>query len=105
MEAICLKTEHLVNPVGIDIVRPYLTWNCKDGIKQTAYEIEASEGSRILWNSGKITTGRMSAELGTDAVSRQRIFWKVRLWDEKDLPRKWSREAWFEMGILDVLPV
>ena len=32
MKAINLKTEHLVNPLGIDIVRPYLTWYCEDGI-------------------------------------------------------------------------
>ena len=81
MKAIRLKTEHLTNPLGIDIVRPYLTWNCQDGIRQTAYEIQASDGERVLWNSGRVMTDRMNAVLGVDAVSRQRIFWKVRLWE------------------------
>lgn len=27
--------------------------------------------------------------------------WKVRLWDEQDLPGEWSEEACFEMGLLD----
>ena len=37
MKAINLKTEHLVNPLVIDFVRQYLTCNCEDGIRQTAY--------------------------------------------------------------------
>ncbi len=101
MKAINLKTEHLVNPLGIDIVSPYLTWNCRDGIRQTAYEIEARENGRVIWNSGKVPGSEMNAVLGTDAVSRQRIFWRVRLWDEKDLPGEWSDEAWFETGLLE----
>ncbi|MDE6891460.1 MAG: alpha-L-rhamnosidase, partial [Lachnospiraceae bacterium] len=101
MKAIRLKTEHLINPMGIDIVRPYLTWNCEDGIRQTAYEIEAAENGRVIWNSKKTAGGEMNAVFGTDALSRQRIFWKVRLWDENDVPGEWSEEAWFEMGLLE----
>ena len=41
MRAINLKTEHLTDPIGIDIEQPYLSWNCSGGKKQTAYEIEA----------------------------------------------------------------
>ncbi|HIR70374.1 MAG TPA: hypothetical protein IAA55_03740 [Candidatus Pullilachnospira gallistercoris] len=33
--------------------------------------------------------------------SRQRIGWKVELWDEKGQPAGWSEEAFFEMGLLD----
>ena len=31
MRAINLKTEHMRNPLGIDVREPYLTWNCLDG--------------------------------------------------------------------------
>lgn len=101
MKAINLKTEHLVNPLGIDIVRPYLTWNCEDGIRQTAYEIEAAENGRVIWKSGKVPGSGMNAVLGIDAVSRQRIFWRVRLWDESDIPGEWSGGVWFETGLLE----
>ncbi len=101
MKAINLKTEHLVNPLGIDIVRPYLTWNCEDGIRQTAYEIEAAENGRVIWKSGKVPGSGMNAVLGIDAVSRQRIFWRVRLWDESDIPGEWSGGGWFETGLLE----
>ena len=43
----------------------------------------------------------MNAVLGIDAVSRQRIFWRVRLWDESDIPGEWSSGAWFETGLLE----
>ena len=41
MKAINLKTEYLINPIGIDIQNPRLMWNCDGGIKQTAYSIVA----------------------------------------------------------------
>ena len=41
MELINLKTEYLINPLGIDVVHPHLTWNViGEGIqRQTAFEI------------------------------------------------------------------
>ena len=42
MKAIRLKTEFLFEPVGIDIDRPRLFWNCQGGARQTAYEIAAT---------------------------------------------------------------
>ena len=44
MQAIRLRTEHMENPMGIDVEHPYLSWNCEGGITQTAYEIRALEG-------------------------------------------------------------
>ena len=101
MKAINLKTEHLVNPLGIDIRNPYLSWNCCGGKKQTAYELEAASEGNVIWNSGKVSSDRMNEFLGVDAGSKQCISWKVRLWDENDTQGEWSEEALFEMGILD----
>ena len=106
MRAIHLKTEHLVNPTGIDIRNPYLSWNCADGVKQSAYEIcvESSDirGERSeIWNSGKIETDVMQAYIDTELRSRQHIWWRIRLWDEHDLAGEWSEEAEFEMGLLE----
>ena len=33
MIAIRLKTEHLFDPLGIDIRQPRLFWNCEGGVK------------------------------------------------------------------------
>ena len=101
MRAIHLKTEYLKNPIGIDIEKPFLSWNCCEGKKQTAYEIQAVSDGRVVWESGKVNTDRMNGSFGVPAGSRQQVIWKVRLWDEHGTAGEWSEEASFEMGILE----
>lgn len=101
MRAVNLKTEHMKNPAGIDIRKPYLSWTCRDGRKQTAYEIEAKENGAIVWKSGKVYTDRMQTFFGNPVKSRQKVSWKIRLWDENDEPGEWSSPAEFEMGLLE----
>ena len=62
MKAINLKTEYLVNPVGIDIQKPRLMWNCEGGIKQSAYRIVAVSDGKTVWDSGKVNSSSMRAE-------------------------------------------
>lgn len=101
MRAINLKTEHLTDPIGIDIANPYLSWTCEDGITQTAYEIEAVEDGKLLWGSGKVSGSQMHAVLEKELQSRQRVSWRVRLWDEEGREGAWSAPALFETGIMD----
>lgn len=100
MKAIRLKTEYLSDPIGIDIDRPRLFWNCEGGIKQTAYQIIASDDAgTLLWNSGEVESGSMRAQWGGAPVpARTRVLWKIRLWDENGEPGQWS-EAYFETGL------
>ena len=100
MRAVNLKTEHMVNPIGIDILKPYVSWNCIEGKKQTAYEIEAVCEDKVILSTGKISSFQMSAILDVEVKSRERVFWKVRLWDEEDVVSEWSDEAFFEIGLL-----
>ena len=93
MKAIRLRTEYLENPLGIDIQHPRLMWNCEGGIKQTAYQIVAGS-----WDSGKVESSSMRAEYPKDLRDRERVNWRIRLWDENGQPGDWS-EAFFEMGI------
>lgn len=37
MRATRLRVEYLKNPIGIDITKPRLSWNCEGGKKQSAY--------------------------------------------------------------------
>ncbi len=101
MKAINLRTEQLVNPIGIDIIKPHLSWVCKEDIIQTAYEIDALSNEAVIWNSGKVAANRMNAVFGVDVESKQRVSWRVRLWNENSEAGDWSEEAAFEMGILD----
>ena len=101
MRAVNLRTEHMVNPIGIDIKEPYLSWTCEDGIRQTAYEIEAECGGAVVFRSGKVAGNKMHAFSGAAAKSRRRVTWRVRLWDENDVPGAWSEPAYYEMGLLE----
>ena len=100
MRAIKLKTEYLIDPVGIDIQKPLLMWNCDGGMKQTAYHINATLNGKTVWDSGKVKSDAMRAEYPKELGSRQRVEWKVRLWDENDEAGDWSDTAFFETGLL-----
>ncbi|MCC6094408.1 MAG: alpha-L-rhamnosidase N-terminal domain-containing protein, partial [Eubacterium sp.] len=94
MRAIRLRTEFLKNPMGIDVAKPCLMWNCQGGNKQTAWQIVTEK-----WDSGKVKSDSMRAEYPKELSSRERVNWKIRLWDENDKPGEWS-DAFFEIGLL-----
>ena len=99
MKAIRLRTEYLKDPLGIDIQKPMLFWNCEGGNKQTAYRILAQTNGKTVWDSGKVASSSMRAEFPEQLVSRQRVEWKVKLWDESG-EGEWPEPAAFEMGLL-----
>lgn len=107
-----LRCEYLTNPLGLDAARPRLSWiitSKQRGEKQIAYEIivassrqglDHDEGD--LWDSGKVESDE-TAEIayeGQALESRERCYWKVRVWDEKASPGGWSQPAMWEMGLL-----
>jgi alpha-L-rhamnosidase len=107
-----LKCEYRVNPLGIDIAKPRFSWvidSPQRGEAQTAYEILAASsesnltnGKADLWNSGKIisteTLGVTYA--GQPLSSREKVFWKVRIWDCGSEPSAFSHTATFETALL-----
>ena len=100
MNAVRLKTEYLTDPMGIDIDRPRLMWNCEGGVAQTAYQVVAADDSgSLLWDSGRVESASMRAPWGGEPVpARAAVAWKVRLWDEKGESGGWT-EARFETGL------
>ena len=74
MKAIRLKTEHLFDPVGIDLRSPRLMWNCESGVRQTAYQIVTKN-----WDSGKVESSSMQTVYPKELASRERVNWCVRL--------------------------
>lgn len=99
MKAVRLRTEYLKNPIGIDIARPRLMWNCAGGVTQTAYQIIAtSDSGAVLWDSGKVESSSMQAVYPKKLSDRERVNWKLRLWDETGETGEWT-EAFFETGI------
>lgn len=111
-EVVDLVCEYLVNPVGIDEESPRLSWKIQTGDRntmQSAYEIRVgtdlsvARGRNIVWNSGKVLSDQSVhvRYAGPELQSRQRRYWQVRVWDNKNRASKWSEPAFWEMGLLD----
>lgn len=109
LNAISLRTVYLNNPIGIDRIPLTFSWKLEgDGKKQKAYRIltahtEAElESELYLWDSGKVNSESMTHILYDKNVSsRERVYWKVQIWDESNLSGEWSEAAYFEMGLLE----
>ncbi|MGN0796625.1 MAG: family 78 glycoside hydrolase catalytic domain [Christensenellales bacterium] len=99
MKATNLKCEYLINPIGIDVQNPRLTWICEDGIEQTAYRIIAICEDKVVWDSGKTLSNNMYCEYPLQLGSRQRIEWSITLWDQDGVEGQASTAS-FEMGLL-----
>ena len=102
MQAVNLKADYRTNPIGIQTAAPHLSWECSGGKRQSAFRIICRNPFRkVVWDSGKRYLGiPFTAYLGPPLKSRDRIYWQVRLWNEDDLPGRWSEEAGFELGLL-----
>jgi len=103
-----LRCEYETNPLGIDVTQPRLSWRIADdriGAKQTAYQIQAgsSAGEADLWDSGKVETDQCThVPFGGDVLrARQRVHWRVKVWDKDGNATDWSDPAWFESGLLE----
>ena len=72
MKATKLKTEHMVNPIGLQTINPTLSWVCDGGITQTAYQIIAKSGDAIVWNSGKVASSQMAVPYGGSAAKAEK---------------------------------
>ena len=92
-----LKCEHLVNPLGIDIANPRLSWVLQDtsqsvrGSSQTGYQIIVARSLKMLnknngdlWDTGKIISNLTNgiSYTGKSLKSNQILYWKVRVWDQ-----------------------
>lgn len=108
-----LRCELQTLPLGIDVVQPRLSWTLSStsrGERQTAYQIlvarsraALASGRPDLWDSGRVQSD-LSAHVaygGAKLASRQRVYWKVRTWDEDQVATPYSPPAWWEMGLLE----
>lgn len=98
--AIELRTEYLVNPLGIDILKPRLFWKVTDAKRQMAYEIRYRVNKKLVDDVQKVECSSMYADVILPLQSRDKVEWRVRLTDENGSVGAWSEWAWFEMGFL-----
>jgi alpha-L-rhamnosidase len=108
-----LRCEYRVNPLGIDALKPRLSWvleSSKRGQMQSAYQILAAsneedlkQNKTDLWDSGKVHSDQSNQVVyeGKPLKSRMRCFWKVRVWDKDGGASAWSEPAMWTMGLLE----
>ena len=107
-----LLTEYLENPLGIDARPPRLGWQIAASgrnVSQSAYQLQAARSAAalevgdLLWDSGQVASDRAQGipYEGPDLASRERVYWRARVWDQDDRASAWSDPAWWEMGLLD----
>ena len=106
-----LEVEYFSNPTGLGESEPRLSWKLeskKRNILQTAYQIQVSKkadfaGKNIVWDTGRIRSDKSVhvTYKGPEPVSRQRYYWRVRVWDNHNRQSDWSDTAYWEMGLLN----
>ncbi len=114
--AVCatnLRCEYLVNPLGVDVAKPRLSWileSDRRGERQTAYRVLIASSAAMLandqadlWDSGRVESDATIhvAYAGKPLPSRTQCFWKVQVWDRNGTPSPWSEPAFWAMGLLD----
>jgi alpha-L-rhamnosidase len=103
-----LRCEYLTNPLGIDVVKPRLSWILPlttRGEVQTAYHITVSSapgGGGDLWNSGKVASSQSThvEYNGSALTSEQACYWKVETFGIGGASHGSSEEAFWTMGLL-----
>ncbi|MBL7738633.1 MAG: family 78 glycoside hydrolase catalytic domain [Chitinophagaceae bacterium] len=106
-----LRTENLANPIGLDVLQPYFSWqliSTQRNVTQSAYEIRVGTLPAALvtgegvWKSGKINSGQSIYVPygGATLASGKKYYWQVRVWDDKGTASAWSAIAFWQMGLL-----
>lgn len=110
-----LRCEGRANPCGIDFAQPALAWQVRAtdatqrGLSQRAYQVLVSSTAELLaqdrgdlWDSGQVKSAETQRihYAGKQLRSTQRVFWKVRVWDQDQGRSAWSAPAEWTMGVL-----
>src|SRR5580692_6840925 len=107
-----LRCEYKVDPMGIDVRKPRLSWelvSAEKSVMQTSYEVrvagseaELAKG-KVIWDSGtQASDASIQVEYGGPAVASERIYyWQVRVADNHGHLSDWSKTARWEMGLLE----
>ena len=103
-----LRTEHLVNPLGLDETAPRFSWKLADprpGAAQLAYQLEVSAAGTVIWDSRRIDDDNsvLVPYAGPALQPHTRYHWRLRIWDHTGTVSAWSSPAWFETGFLNPL--
>lgn len=107
-----LKTEYTENPIAVAEARPRFYWQVTSKERnqmQHGYQILVADTPEILardtgnlWDTNRVEGSQTTHVVysGKRLASRQRAWWKVRVWDGAGKMSAWSQPAAFEIGLL-----
>ena len=107
-----LQCELLDAPLAIDNTTPHFSWkmsNKQNGAASIAYQIlvateldKLNEQEADLWNTGKVVDESSNGIVyqGKPLATRSLAYWKVRVWNQNDMPSDWSQPTRFGIGLL-----
>lgn len=105
-----LKCDYRESPLAVDRMDPLLSWQLLDerrGLAQQAYQIHAASSlekldAPDLWDSGWVEHSKSTAIAyeGKAFAAKQRVFWRVRIKDERGEVSPWSETTRFDGGLL-----
>lgn len=98
-----LKVEQEIDPLGIDLENPAVSWNIEadeNGIYQEAYAIEVFTQTKgiknSIWQSGRVESDQQHfITLPIELQPHTRYFWRVKLWIKNKGETNWSAESSF----------
>lgn len=107
-----LTCEYKTNPIAVDAGNPRMSWkliSLERGIQQTSYELRVgnnavslTKGKDLIWTSGRVFSDQ-SVHIyygGPMLSSRQKVYWQVRVWNNKNQASPWSMVNFWKMGLL-----
>ncbi len=110
-----LKCEYLRNPLAIESPNPRLSWILKENdpikqnLSQKAYQIVVASTQALLdankgdlWDTNKVISNKNAHILynGVKLHSRQRAYWKVKVWDQNDSESEFSPDSLWKTGLI-----
>ena len=105
-----LSVEHKINPLGVDVPQPRLSWKINGAdknIMQSAYSIKVAtdknfSSKNTVWQSEKISSGEsvLQSYSGPALQPGKRYYWQVKIWDVNKKESAWSEPAFWETGLL-----
>ena len=113
LNATRLRCEFAEHPLGLGTARPRFSWEAEtkeSGRIAIGYEILVASDSALLagdngdlWAPGKqpMPDSPLIEYAGMELCSRQRAWWKVRLWDDRGRPGPFSEPDWFELALME----
>ena len=107
-----LKCDSKINPFGIGVMKPHLSWeihSTERDIRQSAFQILVADSPENLKNNigniwdSKIVKSDQSVQVeyaGTPLSSEKKYFWKVKILNQAGKVSDWSAISSWQMGLL-----